>query len=564
MRSAVCALNSKYIHSSLAPWCLLAGVRAFAPEKAEGLTILEGTINQSDQALLELLEGDYELIAFSCYIWNISTVRRLLPMVKERHPNARILLGGPEVSYNPREVLTENTAVDMILCGEGEKPFALLLCALAGEGQLSEVPGLCFRASGELVVQAPYISAEEPPSPYCPEYFQRLGGRMAYLETSRGCPFSCTFCLSGRGGGVRLFSIERAKRELVQMANSGTRTVKLVDRTFNCNPARTRALCAFLIAESGRAFPSDICFHFEVEGDLFDPETIRLLATAPKGLFQMEVGLQSFYPKTLSAIRRNPSTEKLSRVITQLLAPRNIHIHIDLIAGLPYETFSLFADSFDSAYQLRPDMLQLGFLKLLHGAALRDSAVEDGCRFSKQPPYEIQEGRWISKEELARLHETEDALERLYNSGRFHRTMEYVLEASGLSPFAFYSEFGAHMARIGEPKMGLDDYIAHFYEYAQKLPGVQEPLLRDALAEDRIATNSTGRLPKALLRRDPRLKQAVLAIQQRSPLAKGTKRGTALLYGRSAVVFADYLDKDPVTGEYPLCEFSFAQLGLAE
>ena len=563
MKAVICALNSKYTHSALAPWCLLAGVRAFAPELEPSVEIAEGTVNQSDEELLHLLSGDADLLAFSCYIWNINTVKRLLPRLQKEKPGLKILLGGPEVSYHAGEVFETMPEVDFLLAGEGEKPFALLLRALARQTDLREVPGLSFRGDTGLFLQEPYVTKEEPPTPYCSAYFERLHGRMVYLETSRGCPFSCSFCLSGRCGGARFFPLERAKRELLLLACTGTKTVKLVDRTFNCSAERTRALCAFLMEEQGKSFPADVCFHFEVEGDLFDRETLTLLAKAPPGLFQMEVGLQSFHPETLSAVHRNPRTEKLCQVISALLTPRNIHLHIDLIAGLPFEDYATFGQSFDKAYALQPDMLQLGFLKLLHGAQLRADAEKDGCVFDPEPPYEIRRGRWLSAEDLTLLHEAEDALERLYNSGRFRRTLQYLFAEKTLSPFCFFSDFGHFMASENPQGMGLDLYIACFFQYLQEKQGLSAEVLRDLLVQDRLATNNTGKLPKALYRADIRLKQAVKAVGERFPLLQSTKRGVALLYGRQAVAFVDYTQKHPVTGEYPLRIIEAQELGIS-
>ena len=554
MKAVLFALNAKYIHSSLAPWCLLAGVEAARPEDVFAV-VREGTINEPEQDVLaRLLAEAPDAVLFSCYLWNIRETLRLAAAVKAARPGVCVVLGGPEVSYNAREVLAENPQVNYILSGEGERSVPALLAALAaGRDPVREtpsVPGLCARG----FFSAPCVEDSAPPSPYTPTYLENLRGRIAYLETSRGCPYSCAFCLSGRCGKPRYFPLERAKRDILTLARSGARTVKFIDRTFNASPAHANAILAFILEHYGRDIPAGVCFHFELAGDILREDTFALLKQAPPGAFQLEIGMQSFCEKTLAAVRRKTDTAVLQKNIRRLTAMGNMHVHIDLIAGLPHEDLHTFGQSFDTGYALGAQMLQLGFLKLLHGAAMREEPEEFPCEFSPKPPYEIRRTPWLSPQDLDVLRAAEDALERCYNSGRFLETVAYAMAASGLSPFDFYCRLGAAGARRGTANIPLDDYTAFLYEWCAALPGVEGACLRDALVRDRLATNATGRLPRCLHVADAMLARAVKRLAQSPATAPlpGVRRGVAILYGARQVVFVDYTQKNPVTGRYLL------------
>ncbi len=488
------------------------------------------------------------------YVWNITRVRELLPMLKQAHPHIIIVLGGPEVSYNPQEVLFALPAADYLISGEGEEPFALLLQALLHGKSLEGIPGLCYRSGSRIITAAPHTSAAEPPDPYTSAYFSTLKGRIAYLETSRGCPFACAFCLSGRCSGVRFFSPERVEKNLLQLAKSGAQTVKLVDRTFNANRTRAREIFRFILDRYGKDIPDGVRFHFEMAGDLLDAETIDLLATAPRGAFQFEIGLQSFNPKTLAAVSRTTDIALLKENIRKVLALGNIHVHLDLIAGLPYEDLSSFRESFNTAYGLQPHLLQLGFLKILPGTPMRDNPEQFPCRYDKDPPYEVQATPWLSAADLLLLHKVEAALNRLYNSGRFRRTLRYLPQATGKTPFSLLRCF-AEDASAGTDRMSLDDYTALVYNYFSACPGVDKTVLRDTMVCDRLATNASGKLPPVLRIQDTALKRAVRKVEKAFSPTPGRRRGYALLYSEPCLVFAEYGRKDRVTGEYPLTRF---------
>lgn len=557
MNAVICMLNSQYIHSSLAPWCLAAGIDAYAGGGVSA-DVVEGTINMDMTELADKIAAYRpRAVAFCCYIWNIACVRQLLPMIARRLPTARILLGGPEVSYAAETYLREEPLVDFILVGEGERPMALLLSALERGENGGGIPGVVRRsADGTIEAEMPEAPPAQPPSPYTPRYFAALNGRIAYLETSRGCPYSCAFCLSGRLGGVRWYSLERAKREMILLAQSGTQTVKLVDRTFNADPKRAYELFRFVLDEQGKGIPHGVCFHFEIAGDLLDDRTLTLLSAAPKGAVQLEIGLQSFNEKTLAAVHRRTDTARLTRNIARLLEPGNIHVHIDLIAGLPLEDMSSFAGSFNAAYALGAHMLQLGFLKLLRGAPMREKPEKYPCRFSSEPPYEVTETPWLTAADLAKLHSAEEAVDRLYGSGRFRRTLAHVLKISGLTPFDLFCAAGEALFAGGERQWGvpLDELTARVYAFFTSLPGVDPTALRDAMVCDRLATNPSGKLPPVLRVEDKALRAAVHRLEDGAATKKnpGVRRGCAALYAKKKLVYADYTDKDPVTGEFPL------------
>lgn len=554
LHAVICALNSQYIHSSLAPWCLLSGVRAYADTEKVTATVVEGTVNESPEAVLSRLVTEHpQVVGFCCYIWNIQAVLSLCTHLKNALPDVLVVLGGPEVSYRAKAVLCENTAVDAVLSGEGERPFAELLTALCHNTPLAAVAGLSYRDGEDIVEGEPYLTTELPPSPYCEEYLRALSGRIAYLETSRGCPFSCAFCLSGRCGGVRYYPLERAYSDILLLANSGTKTVKFVDRTFNADRKRALAIIRFIRERHGLDIPADVCFHFEIAGDLLDEETLTELAESPAGLFQLEIGIQTFHEPTLAAISRKTDMPRLVKNIQRVLACGNVHVHIDLIAGLPEESLRVFAASFNAAYALAPHMLQLGFLKLLYGAPMREQPAQYPCEFSRLPPYEVTSTPWLNGEELNRLHRLETVLDRLYNSGRFHRTLAYLLQATKSTPFDLFFRLAENLPT---DRVSLDEYTEQFFQTASTLSGVKAEALRGCMACDRVATNPSGILPLCLRVNEnerKRLKR-VADADERFCRPKGVKRGTAYVDGR--LVYADYTAPHPVSGEYPLQYFT--------
>ncbi len=540
----ILALNSKYIHSSLAPWYL----RSAISDITDDCMVSEHTINEAmADVVTDIIAHKPKILAISVYIWNVKTAYAIAEQVKEHLPHTKLVFGGPEVGYNPTEVLEKSAAVDFVISGEGEQPFFSLCEHLLLHKALLPL-GLSYRADGQIFTTEPYIGAGTPKSPYTDAYFQALNGRIAYFESSRGCPYSCAYCLSGRCEGIRFFDMAYVRENLLKLAASGTKTIKFVDRTFNADRRRAREILSLLIAKQGISFPKDVCFHFELSGDLLDAETLDLLRTAPNGLFQFEIGIQSFFTDTIRAIRRKTDSAVLQQRIKQLVEMGNAHIHTDLIAGLPYEDCKTFQDSFDMAYSLGADMLQLGFLKILHGTELEDRAAEYDLWYSAEPPYEVYETAWLTREDIARLKIVEAAVERLHNSGRFRRTLALCIPKFPRA-FDFFADAGAAI----KGQQSLDALTDHFYAFlCRRLPAYAEEI-RDAMVCDRLATNSSKMLPRSLYRADP----ALLTVRKRLNADPKTaeqplvRRSIALLYHSRKAVYADYTRKNH-RGEYPL------------
>lgn len=552
MNVVISMINSKYIHSSLAPWYLLAGVREFCDAKIKA-KVIEGTINENYKKISDRLSAENtDIYAFCCYIWNIDYVKKIAEEIKNK-TGAKIVFGGPEVSYNADEILLENEFVDFVLSGEGEESFASLCSCLAENKDISAVKGLCYRENGKIIIAEPVVSDKEPVSPYCEEYFTALNGRIAYIEASRGCPFSCAFCLSGRCGKLILFDIDRVKKEILLLANSRTQTVKFIDRTFNAKPERANEIISFIIDNYGKEIPSNVCFHFEIDGGTLKESTLELLKKAPTGLFQLEVGLQSFNSETLRAVHRNPDTTKLEQTINELIASGNMHIHADLIAGLPYENIDSFRNSFNRLYELKPHMLQLGFLKLLHGSELREKSDDFNCIYHSHAPYEVVSTDCLSEDDMQTIHFAEDAVDRLYNSGRFRRTLDFLVDECNILPFDLFESFGEFTA--DKKNIPLDEYIGLVYNFFGSK--TDETKLRDKLVCDRIASNPSGIIPDCLKIPDNRLKRIKKHLSENMKL--GGKTACAILYSENKVVYCDYKYKNPVTENY---ELSFMEIIL--
>ena len=546
MRLTLIGVASKYVHQCLAPWCLKAGLDQYGVY--EPCQVLELNINQPfHQALSSIMKTTPDLIGFSTYIWNIQYIRNLIDSIKLLSPNTVIVLGGPEAGSRPDGILTEIAKADFVISGPGEYAFSELVRRLSQRLDVKDIPGLSLRSNGEVIMNRPMPLPLEQPSPYTKECIDALHGRIVYLETSRGCPYRCSFCLSGLESSVTFIPLEQAKQQLLLLAKSGAKTIKLVDRTFNCHKERAYEIIRFLIEKHLDGTIGNVCFHFEIAADLFDEATLQLLKHAPTGLFQMEAGLQSFHAKTLEACQRKTDIDKLSKNIAFLISGGNVHLHLDLIAGLPYEDFDTFGKSVDQALALAPHMLQLGFLKLLHGSRLRDQAQEFGILSTPFPPYEILTTKWLSFEDIQKLKQCEEALDRLYNSGKFNRTMNLVFQSS-ISPFHFFCIMGEILCKI-QGSLSLDQCAKLAFDFIKTLPGISMPALRDAMVMDRIATDNTGYIPPFLAITDTRLGSAVNGLRQIYP--PGKKLGACILYeGGERLFWTDYANRHPVTQEY--------------
>lgn len=512
MNVVIACLNSKFVHASLSPWCLLAGLRAFSKTPHDA-TVMESTINGDVAAFADsIVKKRPAVVALSCYIWNITKTLELCRLIKERW-DCRIVLGGPEVAYRAENVLMHYSAVDFVLSGEGEWAFPCFIEHLGGD--LSRVAGLTYRENGILRTNPEREYTDTPPSPYCDEFFDNLNGRITYIETTRGCPYRCAFCLSGRCSSLRFFDMDGVKRDILRLAVSGTQTVKFVDRTFNANAARANEILLFIKEHYGREIPNTVCFHFEIAGDILKDSTLDILSAMPHGAVQLEIGMQSFNEDVLKTVNRQTNTEKLIKNIRKLMSFSNIHIHIDLIAGLTGEDMASFKNSFNIAYSLKAHMFQMGFLKLLHGAAMREDPATYPCTFSPEPPYEVLSTPCLSTAEIAMLKNCEDALDRLYNSGRFLLTLTYLIEEVGIAPFDLFCDFGN---AVDGSKMSLSAYAWALYAFFADR--CDKEVLREHIVCDMLCCACATQIPAEFVQRDRLYKRAkrYFAAQYNAPV----------------------------------------------
>ena len=443
MNCLLVAINAKYIHTNLAVRYLKGYAQTILTEPQ--VDIIEYTINHpTEQILSAIYEKQCQLICFSCYIWNIETVLQLTREYKLLAPDCKILLGGPEVSFCPQDLLEEHPEIDYVLCGEGEASFAKLLDTLASHQPLAQVPGLCYRQGENILVnpQGPYLNMDLLPFPY-PD-LENYQHQIVYYEASRGCPYRCQYCLSSTERQLRKKSPDRVKDELSLFLAHKVKQVKFVDRTFNADRNFAREIWQFLMERDNGVTN----FHFEISADLLDDSCIALLSQARPGLFQMEIGVQSTNEQTLTAIERGSKTAAIFNRVRQLRSFNNIHLHLDLIAGLPYEGLDSFAQSFDAVFSLSPHQLQLGFLKLLKGSGLRQNAQKYGLIFRPSAPYEVLFTPWLPYSDTLRLKAAEWAVETYLNSGRFDFTVRYLLGKAS-SPFGFFLQLGEYSRRHG-------------------------------------------------------------------------------------------------------------------
>lgn len=452
MKVLLVALNAKYIHSNPAVYSL----RAYSGDYGKHCKIIELTINHSDEEILrEIYKEKADVIAFSCYIWNIETINRITKELKKVQPEAELWLGGPEVSYDAKDFLRLHKELKGIIIGEGEQTFLELLQYYAeGNKELGDIKGIAYRRNisgvespyeeGDIIITPPreLLDFRELPFPY--DDILAFQNRIIYYESSRGCPFSCSYCLSSVDKTLRFRSIDLVKKELGIFLEHKVPQVKFVDRTFNCNKEHAMAIWQF-IKENDNGVTN---FHFEISADLLTPEEIDFLSTLRPGQIQFEIGVQTTNPETVKAIHRRMNLDKLKANVLKLKESRNIHQHLDLIAGLPLENLSVFEKSFQYVYSLKPDQLQLGFLKVLKGAAMESDSKTYGIVYRDTAPYEVLYTGHMSYDDILLLKGICEMVEVYYNSGQFTYSIEF-LEHFYLSPMKLYQELSQYYEEMG-------------------------------------------------------------------------------------------------------------------
>ena len=442
MKILLTTLNSKYVHSNLA-LKYMYHVAVSHLDEAQ-VVLQEFTINNPEEYVYgEIVRGDYDLVCFSVYIWNVVKTKALAAKIKDACPDVKILMGGPEVSFNAEELMETESYVDYVLCGEGEEAFGEFCQMLAAGERLPERQVIRNTSPENTANLVSPVRPEIIPFPY--EKLPVEPDKVVYYESSRGCPYRCAYCLSSIDKGIRTLPLERVERELSFFIEQEVKQVKFIDRTFNYDRNRTYEIWEFLIDnDNGKTN-----FHFEICGDLLDDRLLSLLERARPGLFQFEVGIQSTCEEALAAVNRSRETVGLFENIRRVIALGNIHMHVDLIAGLPYEDYKRFGQSFNDVYALGADNLQLGFLKLLKGTAIRDYVEPGQYKYGALAPYEIISNKWISARELVQLKMIENLLDLYDNKGGFSLSLKVLMEELQLEPFEFYERFSEFFYESG-------------------------------------------------------------------------------------------------------------------
>ncbi len=494
MKTLITTLNSKFIHTSLS----IRYLKSFVEKDFPDVEIEEYTINQNIEYIVgDIFKKDLDVVAFSCYIWNIDNILQISETLKLVKPDIKIILGGPEVSFDGEKIIEDNSFIDFIIFGEGEETFKELLLNLNNkDNNFNSIKGLIFKDEEETYVNEPrplIQDLDNIPSPFNGNLHD-FKNRIVYFESSRGCPFNCRFCLSSTIKGVRFFSLERVKKDLKKLIDAEVKQVKFVDRTFNAKKEYALEIMRFIIDQNVK----NINFHFEVTAHLLDEEVLDFLAKAPEGLFQFEIGVQSTNPLTLEAIDRKTNTERLMDVVRRIKSFNNIHQHLDLIAGLPCEDINSFRKSFNDIYALRPEKLQLGFLKLLKGSELRYKKDLYGYKFLDKPPYEVLESNYIKYSEMLKLKGIEDLVEKYANELYFENSISYIINNFYEEPFVFFESFAEYwekedLSSKAHSRVELYNILLEFYNSNTRK---NQEMFRDIIRFDFICNSKSPTIPE--------------------------------------------------------------------
>lgn len=501
MKVLLTTLNAKFIHSSLA----LAYLKEFCADERWTLSIREFSINErTEDIMASIFRLRPDILCFSCYIWNIKPILEICRDYKKIAPHTVIIMGGPEVSYDAASLLENHEAVDFVVRGEGEATLQALLHTIQMNQPLEQVKGISCRHEADCLDNPDrelITDLDRIPFPYKGN-LNAYHNRIIYYETSRGCPYNCSYCLSSTIKGVRFFSLQRVKDDLSRLIEQGIKEIKFVDRTFNCHEGRALEIMEFILGQAGKTK-----FHFEIGAELLSPDFMAFLQKVPAGRFDFEIGVQSTNPKSLEAVNRKSNWPKLRQNIKILQAAGNIHIHLDLIAGLPYEDLGSFARSFNNVYMLNPDVIQLGFLKLLKGSDIRYKGDQHQYIFQNEPPYQVLSNRYLSYEGILNLKDIENLLDRYYNAGNVPKALDYITNSIfNCDPFAFWQCFALYWRERGlfscAHKREAEYNI--LMEYIQANYPDHIKLLNELLKYDFLSRNQSSNIPDHILSHNPR------------------------------------------------------------
>lgn len=538
MKILLAACNAKYIHSNLAVYDL----KAYSSDYDEHVILREYTINQpKDEILKDIYSSGADVVCFSCYIWNISFVRELIRDLVKILPKTAFWAGGPEVSYDAEKFLTEMPEMTGVMVGEGEKTFHdLLEFYIDGKDSLEEISGIAYRTGDKIIHNGWRELMDLSAIPFVYEHLEKFENRIIYYESSRGCPFSCSYCLSSIDKKLRFRDLELVKKELQFFLDHRVPQVKFVDRTFNCKHEHAMTIWKYILEHDNGVTN----FHFEISADLLREEEMELMSQMRPGLIQLEIGVQSTNPETIRAIHRHMDLKKLEHCVNRVHSFRNIHQHLDLIAGLPYEDYDIFHQSFNDVYQMKPDQLQLGFLKVLKGSLMQKEAEGYGIVYKEKEPYEVLSTNWLTYGEVLKLKMVESMVEVYYNSGQFWHTLEYLVPFEK-DAFTFYEKLGSFYEKKGYSEISHSRMRRYeiLLEYLQEETDVPTEVAAQKMLYDLYLREKLKKRPVFA----PDQKQYETAVWNYRKNNQVSKTAHIEVFENGTVILFDYEKRDPLS-----------------
>lgn len=539
MKILLAACNAKYIHSNLAVYDL----QAYASDYADHIVLKEYTINQQkDDIMRDIYLEHPDVVCVSCYIWNLSFVKELMADLIKILPGADFWAGGPEVSYDAEKFLTENSEFKGVMVGEGEETFKELAGYYVEKNpqDLKDMTGICYRDGDQIIHNGWRQIMDLSSIPFIYKDLSEFKNRIIYYESSRGCPFSCSYCLSSIDKKLRFRDTETVKKELQFFIDNKVPQVKFVDRTFNCKHDHAMAIWKY-INEHDNGVTN---FHFEISADLLREEELQEMSTMRPGLIQLEIGVQSTNPDTIKAIHRTMDFEKLKGIVDRIHSFGNIHQHLDLIAGLPYEDYDSFRNSFNDVYALKPQQLQLGFLKVLKGSHMMEMCREYGIVYKTQEPYEVLSTKWLDYDHVLKLKTVENMVEVYYNSGQFQNTLEY-LEKFSPDAFSIYERLGSFYMEKGYGDVSHTRMRRYeiLLEFLEDMPEISVDQVKDQMVYDLYLRENLKSRPGFARDQKP-FERQIWDFRKREKVAKNAH---VEVFADGKVLLFDYADRDPLT-----------------
>ena len=539
MKILLVACNAKYIHSNLAVYDL----QAYASDYADHIVLKEYTINQQkDDIMRDIYLEHPEVVCVSCYIWNLSFVKELMADLIKILPGADFWAGGPEVSYDAEKFLTENSEFKGVMVGEGEETFKELAGYYVEKNpqDLKDMTGICYRDGDQIIHNGWRQIMDLSSIPFIYKDLSEFKNRIIYYESSRGCPFSCSYCLSSIDKKLRFRDTETVKKELQFFIDNKVPQVKFVDRTFNCKHDHAMAIWKY-INEHDNGVTN---FHFEISADLLREEELQEMSTMRPGLIQLEIGVQSTNPDTIKAIHRTMDFEKLKGIVDRIHSFGNIHQHLDLIAGLPYEDYDSFRHSFNDVYALKPQQLQLGFLKVLKGSHMMEMCKEYGIVYKTQEPYEVLSTKWLDYDHVLKLKTVENMVEVYYNSGQFQNTLEY-LENFFPDAFSIYERLGSFYMEKGYGDVSHTRMRRYeiLLEFLEDVPEISMDQVKDQMVYDLYLRENLKSRPGFARDQKP-FERQIWDFRKREKVAKNAH---VEVFADGTVLLFNYADRDPLT-----------------